>query len=207
MMASTKYALAAGIVAGCLVLPSTGWAQVTDFSGTWRFDETKSTTTPELVAVGGSEGTAVNRGGRAGGGGGAGGGGAAPAAGAARGGGGGGGRAARTVDTNRMVIKQTATDLNILDGGVALVYKLDGSENTVSALNRPGYPKGKAVWEGNKLVLSTSQQVYIGKAQFAPRTTKQVYSLDGGVLTIEKTETSPQGVVKTEKLVYTKATT
>ena len=200
MMASAKYAVAAATVAGCLALPSTGWAQATDFSGTWRFDEAKSTSTPELVAVGGSEGTAVARGRAAG----AAPGGAPPPP--APGRAGGGGRAVRAVDTNRMIIKQTPADINILDGGVALVYKLDGSENNVSALNRPGYPKGKATWEGSKLVLSTSQQVYIGKAQFAPRTTKQVYSADNGVLTIEKTETSAQGVVKTEKFVYSKVT-
>lgn len=193
--ASMKYALAAA-VAGCLALPSIGWAQATDFSGTWRFDESKSTTKPELVSVGGSEGTVVARAGA----------GAAPGGAAPPPPPGGRGRA-RVVDSNRMVIKQTATEINILDGGVALVFKLDGSENSVSALNRPGYPKGTAVWDGSKLVLTTSQQVYIGKAQFAPRTTKEVYSLDAGVLTIEKTGVTPAGQTRNEKLVYTKATT
>ncbi len=187
-----KYALATAVV-GCLAVPSIGSAQTADFTGTWTYDAAKSTGVPELVSIGGSEGTAAR--GRAAG--------TAPGAVPPAG----RGRAARTVDSNRLVIKQTPAEINLLDGGVALRFMLDGSENSVSALNRPGYPKGKAAWEGGKLVLSTSQQVYIGKAQFAPRTTRWVYSVDAGVLTIDKTEVSPQGETKNEKLVYSKATT
>ena len=109
------------------------------------------------------------------------------------------------VDAFRLVIKQTPAEINLLDGGVSLAFKLDGSEQSISALNRAGYPKGKAAWDGSKLVLSTRQDVYVGHAQFDTRATKDVYSLDGGMLTIEKTD-SFQGKTRSTKLVYSKAT-
>lgn len=190
--ASMKYALAATVVC-LLALPSPGWAQTVDFAGTWTFDPAKSKGKPEPVSLAGGESPEVTADGRIGG--------PAAAVGAQPA----GGRAARPVDAFRLVIKQTPTEINMLEGGVALVFKLDGSEQSISALNRAGYPKGKAAWEGNKLVLTTKQDVYIGKAQFAPRTTKDVYSLEGGMLNIEKSE-SFQSDTKTSKLVYTKVT-
>ena len=58
-----------------------GWAQTTNFSGTWMFDASKSNGSPELPSIGGSQGTAVRPAGGAAGGapGGAGGGRQAPA--------------------------------------------------------------------------------------------------------------------------------
>ncbi len=203
MKASIKYALAAAVVS-LLALPSVGRAQAPDLSGTWTFDAAKSTGRPEPVSLAGGESPEVAEDGRVGGGGG--GGGRAGAAAAAAGGQPAGGRAARPVDFFKLVIKQTPKDINLLEGGVALMFKLDGTQDSISALGRAGYPKGKGVWEGNKLVLTTTQDVYIGKAQFAPRNTRDVYSLEGGVLTIEKTETF-QTDVKKAKLVYTKSTT
>lgn len=195
MKASIKYVLAATAVC-LLALPSTGWAQTADFSGSWAFDQAKSMGKPEPVSLAGGESPEVAADGRVGGG----------AAAAAGGGQPAGGREARPVDFFRLVIKQTPAQVDLLEGGVALAFKLDGSSNGISALGRAGYPKGNAAWEGNKLVLSTTQDVYIGKAQFAPRNTRDVYSLEGGVLTIEKTETF-QADVKKAKLVYTKSAT
>lgn len=168
-------------------------AQVTDFSGTWSFDAAKSTGKPEPVSLAGGEAPEVTSDGRVGAGGIPGGGNFAlqPA----------GGRNAKEVDAFRLVIKQTPSDVNILDGGVALAFKLDGTEQNISALNRAGYPKGKAAWDGDKLVLSTRQDVYVGHAQFDSRTTKDVYSIQGGMLTIEKMEQF-QGKTRALKLVY-----
>lgn len=199
MKTSTKCALVAA-VAGLLTLPSMGWAQATDFSGTWSFDAAKSTGKPEPVSLAGGESPEVTEEGRIGGGGGGRGRGAALAGAQPA-----GGRAARAVDAFRLVIKQTPAEINLLDGGVSLAFKLDGSEQSISALNRAGYPKGKAAWDGSKLVLSTRQDVYVGHAQFDTRATKDVYSLDGGMLTIEKTD-SFQGKTQSTKLVYSKAT-
>ena len=51
--------------------------------------------------------------------------------------------------------------------------------------------------------LTTRQDVYVGHASFDTRTIKYTYSLDGGTLTIDKTDNF-QGQTKTTKLVYNK---
>jgi len=188
-----KYVVMAAVVACGLTLPLVSQAQTTDFSGTWMFDPSKSVGKPETVSLAGGEAPEVAPDGRIGGGGGGNAGGQAA-----------GGREAKPIDAFRQVIKQSPTEINIVDGGVALVFKLDGTEQNISALGRAGYPKGKAAWEGNKLVLTTRQDVYVGRAQFDTRTIKYIYSLDGGTLTIEKTDNF-QGQTKTTKLVYNKA--
>src|SRR5262249_30354395 len=96
-----------------------------------------------------------------------------------------------------------ADEFSVLDGGVPLLFKLDGSENGISGIGRAGYPKGKAAWDGAKLVLTTRQDVYIGHAQFETRTIKYTYSMSGATLTIDKTDTF-QGKTKATKLVYDK---
>jgi hypothetical protein len=188
-----KYALLAAVVAFGLTMPLVSLAQTADFSGTWAFDPSKSQGKPETVSLAGGEAPEVASDGRIGGGGGN-----------AAGGQPAGGREAKPIDAFRQVIKQSPSEINIVDGGVALVFKLDGTEQNISALGRAGYPKGKAAWEGNKLVLTTRQDVYVGRAQFDTRTIKYIYSLDGGTLTIEKTDNF-QGQTKTTKLVYNKA--
>ena len=188
-----RYVVMAAVVACGLTLPPVSQAQTADFSGTWMFDPSKSVGKPETVSLAGGEAPEVAPDGRIGG-----------AAAANAGGQPAGGRDAKPIDAFRQVIKQSPTEINIVDGGVALVFKLDGTEQNISALGRAGYPKGKAAWEGNKLVLTTRQDVYVGRAQFDTRTIKYIYSLDGGTLTIEKTDNF-QGQTKTTKLVYNKA--
>ncbi len=188
-----KYVVMAAVVACGFTLPLVSQAQTTDFSGTWMFDPSKSVGKPETVSLAGGEAPEVAPDGRIGG------------AGAANAGGQpAGGREAKPIDAFRQVIKQSPSEINIVDGGVALVFKLDGTEQNISALGRAGYPKGKAAWEGNKLVLTTRQDVYVGRAQFDTRTIKYTYSLDAATLTIEKTDNF-QGQTKTTKLVYNKA--
>ena len=194
----SKYVLLAAALACGLAVPRVSQAQTPDFSGTWMFDPSKSVGKPETVSLAGGEAPEVAPDGRIGGGGGGNAGnlGGQPA----------GGREAKPIDAFRQVIKQSPSEINIVDGGVALVFKLDGTEQNISALGRAGYPKGKAAWEGNKLVLTTRQDVYVGRAQFDTRTIKYIYSLDRGMLTIEKTDNF-QGQTKTTKLVYNKAAT
>lgn len=203
---SKTYVLAV-TAAGLLAIPSLAAAQAANFAGTWTFDSSKSTGTPELPSVsdrvntgygrqfgpGGdrqaivvqAERGALRAGGRA-----------VPEA---------GGVTAAPVDINQLVVKQSAIDLDLQTAGFALRYKLDGTEDTISALQLPNWPKGKATWDGNKLVLTTTRQVYIGRNEFAPRNTKEVFSLDGNVLTIETTENPPQGSPVTKKLVFNRA--
>jgi hypothetical protein len=190
----SKYVLLTAVVAGGLSMPLGAWAQTTNFTGTWTFDASKSTGKPETVSLAGGEAPDVTGSGRGGGGGGGGFGGAQPA----------GGRQAKPPDPLRLVIKQSTSQIEMLDGGVALVFKLDGTEESVSALGRAGYPKGKAAWDGNKLVLTTRQEVYVGHAQFDTRVIKYVYSLGRGTLTIDRTDAF-QGKTQTAKLVYNKS--
>jgi hypothetical protein len=105
-----------------------------------------------------------------------------------------------------MTIKQTPTQLSIDrtmgQGTQTAVYKLDGSEST-NAMGM-GEAKSKAMWEGAKLVITTAQTMP-GRDGGAGMTleVKEIYSLDGGVLTIERTQTTPMGAM-TRKLVYDK---
>jgi hypothetical protein len=117
-----------------------------------------------------------------------------------RGGGRGGGVAAQ------MTIKQTPAQLSVDrtmgQGTQTAVYKLDGTEstNTVGA----GEAKSKAVWQGATLVITTSQMMQ-GRGGGDPIAVeiKEVYGLNGGVLTVERTQTTPMGT-NTRKLVYDK---
>lgn len=174
-------------------------AQTPDFSGTWVFDPSKSVGVPTLPPIGGSQGTAV----RGDGGGGRGGRGPLPpgtfdpAT----------GRISRgSLDFNRMTVTQMPADVQVVYGGVELTYKLDGSRHNISTLNRPGFPQGQTAWDGRKLVITTSTQVYAGRGEFLTLTSKEIWSLDGNVLTIEKTEMTRQGTTEQTKLVYNKAT-
>lgn len=194
-MTHLRYMLAATLV---LVLGALtpGAAQTPDFSGTWVFDASKSVGTPTLPAIGGSQGTAVRGDGRGG-----------------RGPGRAGvfdpatGRTSRgPLDFNKMQVKQTPTEVQVVYGGVDLAYKLDGSTHNISAIMRPGFPQGKTTWDGKRLVITTSQQVYMGKGEFLTLTNKEVWSIDGNVLTIEKTETTRQRTTENTKLVYNRAT-
>lgn len=170
-----KRVLIVGLALAALVaLPAAGWAQAkTDFAGTWTLDETKSDPAP------------ARRGGGGGGGG--------------RGGGRGGGIA------SSMTIKQTPAQLSIdrtTPGGTqTAVYRLDGSEsaNTMGM----GEAKTKSSWDGAKLVMMTTQTGPGRGGETMTFEIKEVYSLDGGVLTIERTQTTPAGT-QTRKLVYTK---
>ncbi len=124
---------------------------------------------------------------------------------AGRGGGGGGGGGRGGGGTaSKLVIKQTANELTIErtlpNGAETLVYKLDGSES----VNKVGMgeAKSKATWDGSNLVVSGQQQLQTPNGTF-DITTKDVYSLQGGVLTITTTRTTGRGDT-TRKLVYTK---
>jgi hypothetical protein len=168
-----KQALMAALVL-FLALPQGISAQgKADFSGTWTFDEAKSDPAPA----------------RAGGGGG--------------GGGRGGGRMGGAPAT-AMTIKQTAGELTLdrttAQGAQTVVLKLDGSEskNTIGM----GPAVSKAVWDGPRLVVTTTQTVQ-GRGGEITINSKEIYSVQGNVLTIETTRSTPAGE-QTRKLIYTK---
>jgi hypothetical protein len=81
-----------------------------------------------------------------------------------------------------MTIKQTATDITIERAGrggntMATTYKLDGSETKVT-MGQMGEGTATAKWDGNKLVIST---------KMGDQANTQTLSLEGGVLTIDRT--------------------
>jgi len=102
--------------------------------------------------------------------------GAPPAGGAPGGGGGGGGRGGG----GPMTVKQSATELTIErqgpNGAVSTVYKLDGTESKISMGQMEATATAK--WDGPKLVITT-------KSERGEQT--QTWSVDGGVLTIDRT--------------------
>jgi hypothetical protein len=112
-----------------------------------------------------------------------------PAA-AAGGGGGGGGRGGG----GPMTVKQTATDLTVerqgRGGTQSTTHKLDGSESKVMMGQNEGTASAK--WDGNKLVITTKS---------GENTNTQTWSLDAGVLTIERA-----GARGTSKMTYKKST-
>ena len=169
-----KYALMAALVLFVAVPPVALAQAKTDLSGTWTFDEAKSDPAPA----------------RAGGGGG--------------GGGRGGGRMGGAPPT-AMTIKQTAGELTMdrttAQGAQTVVVKLDGSEskNTIGM----GPAVSKAVWDGPRLVVTTTQTVQ-GRGGEMTIDSKEIYSVAGNTLTIEATRTTPMGTA-TRKLIYTKS--
>ncbi len=111
---------------------------------------------------------------------------------AAPGGGGGGG--GRGFMSGPMTVKQAADTLTIEregpNGKMTQAYKLDGSETDVTMGQMAA--KASAKWDGNKLVITT-------KSERGENT--QTWSLDNGVLTIERT--NQRG---TSKTTYKKTT-
>jgi hypothetical protein len=179
-----KEALIVGVaVTALLALPSAGLTQAkTDFSGTWTFEQAKSDPPP-----------ARGRGGR--GGGGRGGGGTVPAS---------------------LTITQTPSQITIDRAMPAspmapatttsAVYKLDGSEST-NALGDVFLSRSKVSWDGPKLVITTAKDLGLGPNGQMSEDLKEIFSLDGGVLSVTTTARntpSPAGSEQTRKLVYTK---
>ena len=107
-----------------------------------------------------------------------------------------------------MVVKQTADSLTIEqtrgENKVVSTYKLDGTESVNKMTRGRGENatevevKSTAKWDGNKLVISTQQPGRGGEMM----TQVQTWSLDGGVLTIERP--AQDGTVR--KTVYKKTT-
>lgn len=105
-----------------------------------------------------------------------------------------------------MTIKQTAAELSVdrttAQGAQTAVYKLDGTESTNTIGMGPA--ASKASWDGARLVIATTQTMQ-GRGGGGEVTveSKDVYTRDGSVLTIESTRTTPAGST-TRKLIYTK---
>ena len=113
--------------------------------------------------------------------------------------GGGAGRGSMGM-TGPITIKQTADSVSIesqgRQGAMTRTYKLDGTETEIHM--GPMTAKGKAKWDGDKLVIETTRHTQDG----TPVTTSATYSrnADGTLTVVTKT---PQGE---RKNVYKKTT-
>lgn len=105
-----------------------------------------------------------------------------------------------------LLIKQSPAELNVetstlRQDAIHFVYKLDGSEITVNGTDGMT-TKAKAAWDGEKVVI-TSKRTFSSPAGEITADFKEVYSINGDVLTVEKTQIVG-GVSNTGKAVYTK---
>lgn len=101
-----------------------------------------------------------------------------------------------------MTITQTATELTIAretpNGPQSTVYKLDGSEQTVTM--GQGSAKVKAAWDGASLKITTTRD-----GQNGPTTTTAIYSIAGGKLSVATTQPGRNGGEPTTRTqTYTK---
>jgi hypothetical protein len=90
-------------------------------------------------------------------------------------------------------------------GGTAATYKLDASEST-NLVADVFLSRSRISWEGSKLVITTRKDLGLTPTGPMAEESKDVLSLDGGVLTIVTTTRIPPAGEQTRKLVYTKKT-
>jgi len=91
-------------------------------------------------------------------------------------------------------------------GTTSAVYKLDGSEST-NALGDVFLSKSKVTWEGPNMVITTVKDMGQGPNGMMSENVKEVYSLEGGALTVVSTMRvmpSTPNSDRTRKLVYNK---
>ena len=108
---------------------------------------------------------------------------------------------------SELLIKQSPLELDLeastlRQDSLHVVYKFDGSEITAHGADGMTI-KTNAVWDGEKLVI-TSKRTFSSPAGEITADFREVYSIGGDALTVEKTQTIG-GVSNTGKAVYTKA--
>jgi hypothetical protein len=105
---------------------------------------------------------------------------------------GGGGRGGAGAAPQSLTITQTATQITIeraMAGGAltSASYNLDGSESG-NLLGDVFLSRSKVSWDGAKLVIATTKDFgEVASGGMTQETTKEVYSLDGAVLTVTAT--------------------
>jgi hypothetical protein len=128
---------------------------------------------------------------------------AAPAGGRGRG----GGRGGPSAVAASLTVTQTATQITIDrtagQSSTSAVYKLDAGEST-NLLGDVFLSRSRVSWDGPKLVITTRKDMGLTPTGPMAEESKEVLSLDGGVLTIvSSTRIAPAGE-QTRKLVYNK---
>jgi hypothetical protein len=106
------------------------------------------------------------------------------------------------------VVKQTASELSIdqrvAGNSTVTTFKLDGSENVNTGM-RGGQVKSKARWDGNRLIVESTQPLNTPDGERS-LDTKEIRSLaPDGTMVVERTTVTPRGT-RTQKLVFKKTT-
>jgi hypothetical protein len=178
---STAYVVAALMLTG-VTSETLLRAQAPDFSGTWKFDAARSQGEAPLPL--GSLRRANQ-----------------PRAAVGRG-------ATRPIDVDPTlrVIKQSGTEISIASNGEELFFQIDGMQRRVSRRFGGVQTQGKAEWQGNTLIVTTSLEVYLGQEKgYVTLEARDTYRLAGEVMTIDRVETTREGTMVTSKLTYTKS--
>ena len=182
LLTQIPVAAVVAMLAFALAAPVLVRAQALDLSGTWAFDEEESDPPPQRRRGGGGRGGGFG-GGR---------------------GGGFGGRGRGGAVANQLVIIQTPAELSVerttAQGVRTVAYPLDGSEVTISG----GFADttATAMVESATVVIRTSRS-FEGPNGAITISGKDVYSVNGDALTLERTTETPFGS-NTRKLVYNK---
>jgi hypothetical protein len=113
----------------------------------------------------------------------------------------------------RLVIKQTATDL-VVENGVSRkgkagkgsqTFRLDGSESTNQTAGKRGQVKARANWDGGILLIKGTEKISSKKGETnANHEQKWSLSEDGRILTIVTVRSMQHGRNLTSTLVYKK---
>jgi hypothetical protein len=127
---------------------------------------------------------------------------AVPAAGR-RGGGRGGGAAVATSLTVTQTATQITIDRTMAQGATSAIYKLDASEST-NVQGDVFLSRSRVSWDGPKLVITTRKDLGLTPTGPMAEESKEVLSLDGGVLTVVATTRIGPAGEQTRKFVYNK---
>jgi len=106
---------------------------------------------------------------------------------------------------SELIVTQSPTELKVesrfprVEQTQIVVFKFDGSEVT-TPLSEGVVEKAKAVWEGDKVVITARRVVSTQFGDFVSET-KETWSRMGNVLTIQKTLTS-DGVTDSQTAVF-----
>jgi hypothetical protein len=129
---------------------------------------------------------------------------AAPA-GRGRGGRGGAGGGLATALTVMQTPTHITIERTIGQGATSAIYKLDASEST-NVIGDVFLSRSRVSWEGPNLVITTRKDLGLTPIGPMAEETKEIFSLEGGVLTIVATTRIPPAGEQTRKLVYNKKT-
>jgi hypothetical protein len=104
-----------------------------------------------------------------------------------------------------MVITQSADELTVQRGNQSFTYKLDGSES----FGPPGgETKSTVAWDKGALVVTWKREFFAGNTLgYQTSTGRDVYTLTGGTLTVERRVTNARGTGGTQasQAVYNKS--